>query len=336
MRKVASLVILFIFNLLWAQKEQQYIKLGDFELTNGQTIRNCRLGYRTFGTLNKHKSNVIIYPTWFGGTSEHIGHLIGPDKLVDSTKFYIIALDAFANGVSSSPSNSGTQAGEAFPRFTVRDMVHAQRQSLAQLDIDHVYAAIGGSMGSFQVFEWLVTYPGYIDRAVPYVCSPRLTAYDLLWIHFQLEIIDAGQTCQMPISEIHQLLDMGTSLMGRTPEYRVKHTPRSEVVQFLARFENNNTHRFTLIDKKRQLQAMQSHDITQHYQGSLQKTAAAIQSQLFMIISASDHIVNPAPAQALAEFMDAEVFILDNNCGHLAVGCELQACARQIACFLDQ
>jgi len=335
-RKAIIPVILLVFHILFAQNGQQFIALGDFELLNGQTIRNCRMGYRTFGHLNPDQSNVIIYPTWFGGTSEGIGRLIGPDRLVDSTDFYIIALDALGNGISSSPSNSDAQPGEAFPRFTIRDMVHAQRLLLERLGIAHVYAAIGGSMGSFQVFEWLVTYPEFIDRAVPYVCSPRLTSYDLLWINFQLEIIESGQACRMAVPKIHRLLDIGTSLMGRTPEYRVDHTDRNDFLEFFAQFDKISSNPFTLIDKKRQLQAMQSYDITQPFQGSLPKAAAAIQSNVFMIISDSDHIVNPAPAKNLAQLMDAEILILENNCGHLAVGCELQQCARKIAQFLEQ
>jgi homoserine acetyltransferase len=41
-------------------REQQFAALGDFKLRSGEMIRDCRIGYRTFGHLNDQKSNVIV------------------------------------------------------------------------------------------------------------------------------------------------------------------------------------------------------------------------------------------------------------------------------------
>ena len=76
--------------------------IGDFRLENGSTILNCEIGYRVFGNLNRQKSNVIIFPSWFGGTSAGTANLVGgPDKLIDSTKYYVVCLDALGDGMSS-------------------------------------------------------------------------------------------------------------------------------------------------------------------------------------------------------------------------------------------
>ena len=37
--------------------------IGNFELEEGGTIRNCRLAYATFGALNAAKDNAILVPT---------------------------------------------------------------------------------------------------------------------------------------------------------------------------------------------------------------------------------------------------------------------------------
>ena len=66
---VVSFVVGFLPNTLVAQ-EQQFARLGDFKLESGEVIRDCRIGYRTFGKLNDDKSNAILFPTWAGGTSE--------------------------------------------------------------------------------------------------------------------------------------------------------------------------------------------------------------------------------------------------------------------------
>ncbi len=42
-------------------------ELGDFVLQQGATLRGARLVYKTHGTLNEDRSNVVVYPTRFGG-----------------------------------------------------------------------------------------------------------------------------------------------------------------------------------------------------------------------------------------------------------------------------
>ena len=59
-------LLAFVFHLAaFAQDgQQQFASLGDFKLESGEAIRDCRLGYRTFGQLNSDKSNAILFPTW--------------------------------------------------------------------------------------------------------------------------------------------------------------------------------------------------------------------------------------------------------------------------------
>src|SRR5688500_2331915 len=99
--------------------DQKFSALGDFRVEGGETIRDCRVGYRTAGELNAARSNAILVPTWFAGRSGDLGGWIGPGKLLDTKRWFVIAVDAFGNGVSSSPSNS---AQRPFPVFTIRDM----------------------------------------------------------------------------------------------------------------------------------------------------------------------------------------------------------------------
>ena len=67
-----------LHTLAMQSPSQQFADLGDLKLENGQTIHNCRLGYRTVGTLNADKSNAVLFPTWFGGRSSNIVDLAGP------------------------------------------------------------------------------------------------------------------------------------------------------------------------------------------------------------------------------------------------------------------
>src|SRR5215203_1789058 len=113
-------------------QEQKFANLGDFKLESGELLRDCRVGYRTFGTLNADRSNAILFPTWASGTTEQLMSNFGAGRLVDTSKYYVVAVDALGNGVSSSPSNSTAQPRMKFPRFNVRDMVNTQHRLLTK------------------------------------------------------------------------------------------------------------------------------------------------------------------------------------------------------------
>jgi homoserine O-acetyltransferase len=71
-RSVCVICGLLLFAVVAHAQEQQFANIGDLKLQNGGVIRDCRVGYRTFGTLNRDKSNVVVFPTWAGGTTEQL------------------------------------------------------------------------------------------------------------------------------------------------------------------------------------------------------------------------------------------------------------------------
>ena len=76
-----------------AQGTLRFADLNDFRRENGQTIRQCRIGCRTFGMLNGEGYNVVLFLTWFTGNSQNpIGH-IGRGKLADSGWYFVVAMD---------------------------------------------------------------------------------------------------------------------------------------------------------------------------------------------------------------------------------------------------
>src|SRR5689334_5094385 len=96
-RSIKAFVVVVVLTAVAAvAQEQKFADLGDFKLKSGEVLRDCRIGYRTLGTMNDPKSNVIVIPTWAGGTTEQLADSVGPGKLADPMKYYVVLVDALA------------------------------------------------------------------------------------------------------------------------------------------------------------------------------------------------------------------------------------------------
>jgi homoserine O-acetyltransferase/O-succinyltransferase len=331
---VIVIIVFFAAGITRGQGILQYADLGDFRLENGRVIQDCRVGYRTFGELNPEKSNAVLFPTWFGGTTQDLMPFIGPGKLVDTARYFVIAVDALGNGVSSSPSNGRAQPGPAFPRFSIRDMVDSQHALLTRtLRLNRLHAVIGISMGGMQTFQWMVSYPDFLEKALPIVGTPRLTAYDKLLWQTELRVIDAlgrserGDTLAMRIvADIH-------ALAIQTPHYLATHTAPEEFPRFLKANEDGLSGR-SAQDWASQLNAMMAHDIYAPFGGSVVKAAKSVHAKVLMIVSKQDLMVNPEPARELAGPLNAELTELTGDCGHLAPSCEEETVRAAVSQFL--
>jgi homoserine O-acetyltransferase len=319
-----------------AEGDQQFAELGDCPLLSGEAIRDCRLGYRSFGQLNETRSNAILFPTWFTGTTDDLVKFgyIGPGLIADSATYFIVAVDAFGSGVSSSPGNSESQRGAAFPELRIADMVNAEHRLLTEkLGITQLHAVIGVSMGGMQALEWAVRYPAFMKKAVTIVGTPRQTSYDLLLWNAELGAIQnlADDDYENTIRVIAAL----DNLNAYTPTYVASNTPAADYQAFL-QLSVDFIRRYGLENRVPQLQAMIHHDISTAFGGSMATAAAAIRADLLIVVSQEDHMVNPIPSRELAGLAGAQFHELTGACGHIAVGCDMERVTGVILQFLQE
>lgn len=161
--------------------EHRMAELGDHALESGEVLRSLRLSYVTHGALSEQRDNAVLVTCAIGSTHHRLDFLIGPGRALDPNRFFIVAVDALGNGLSTSPSNSLEQPGPAFPRFGIRDLVTTQARLLTEtLDLASLRAVVGASMGGMQALQWAVQPLLRLDAAVALTPMARTTAWSRL------------------------------------------------------------------------------------------------------------------------------------------------------------
>jgi homoserine O-acetyltransferase len=152
--------------------------LGDVTLQSGAVLKNAQLAYATYGTLAAAADNVVLLPTFFTGTHLRNEALFGPGRAIDPARHFVVSVNLFGNGYSSSPSNSAApQDGPRFPNVTLLDNVACQHGLLTQhLGVRRIALVLGWSMAAMQAYQWASQYPGMVASILPYGgaarCSP--------------------------------------------------------------------------------------------------------------------------------------------------------------------
>ncbi len=126
------------------------------------------LTFRTHGTLAPDGRNCVLLPSYYTGTHRSYEPWIGPGRMIDPARWFVVAVDMFGNGLSTSPSNCPEY--EPFPLMTVADNVRAQHALLESLGVRGIALAAGWSMGALQCYEWAVRYPEMVRALLP-ICG---------------------------------------------------------------------------------------------------------------------------------------------------------------------
>ncbi len=155
-----------------AGPELRVFEAGAVTLRSGAVLPDAQLAYVVHGALNDRADNAVLLPTFYGGTHEDVGYLIGTQRALDPSRFCIIVPNLFGNGVSSSPSTHGS----GFPLVTIHDNVTVQHRLVREvLGIERCELVVGFSMGGQQAYEWACRFPSMVRR-LAVLCGAARTA----------------------------------------------------------------------------------------------------------------------------------------------------------------
>ncbi|WP_250629853.1 alpha/beta fold hydrolase [Rhodoflexus caldus] len=314
---------------------QSFCELGDFALENGQIIKQCRIGYRTFGRLNEDKNNAILFPTYFTGKSDALRSYVGgKGKMLDSTRYFIILTDALGNGVSSSPSNSTLQAGREFPLFTIADMVRTQEAMIRkQWGIEKLHAVIGISMGGMQAFQWMAAFPAKVGKMISLVGTPKLGFSDLLLWQSEIQPIEKALQTNGNLQQAMETTVLIHAYALYTPSWRNKNQKTADFQSFV-QAEIQKSASFYPLDWAWQAKAMMAHNAYKTL--PLDKLGELLKARGLIVYASQDLMVSPQACADLVQYSGAEHIVLTDDCGHLATGCNMGRISERVQAFLQK
>lgn len=167
------------------------------ELASGKILDQYQISYETYGQLNAKANNAVLICHALSGHHHAAGfhnenddkagwwdNMIGPGKPIDTTKFFVIALNNLggchgSTGPASLNPKTGQAYGADFPMMTVGDWVKSQAQLADYLGIQTFAAIIGGSLGAMQALEWSIRFPDRVKHALIIAAAPYLSAQNI-------------------------------------------------------------------------------------------------------------------------------------------------------------
>jgi homoserine O-acetyltransferase/O-succinyltransferase len=164
--------------------------LRNFRFSNGETLPELRIHYRTLGKPQKDAKgivrNAVLIGHGTGGTGaqfirpEFAGELFGAGQLLDAGRYFIVMPDGIGHGKSSKPSD-GLRA--KFPQYGYTDMVEAQFRLLNEgLGVNHVRLVMGTSMGGMHTWVWGERHPDFMDALMPLASLPwQISGRNRVW-----------------------------------------------------------------------------------------------------------------------------------------------------------
>ena len=156
-------------------------ELGAFTLRNGRVLRDARLVYRVYGTLAPDRSNVVLYPTSYGAQHTDIEWLVRPDGILDPGRWFVVIVNMFGNGLSTSPSTLGAPPDDF--GVTHFDNVAAQDRLLREgLGVDELALVYGWSMGAQQAYHWAALHPGRVRRVAALCGTARTSPHNAVFL----------------------------------------------------------------------------------------------------------------------------------------------------------
>ena len=282
-------------------KEHSIFELGEVKLLSGEVLRSARLTYKTYGNLNSSCDNVILMPTFYTGTHVRNEGFFGSNRAIDPNKHFIVSVDMFGNGLSSSPSNTPPpHDGPRFPLVTLWDNVACQHKLLTEhLGVKRLALVAGWSMAGCQAYQWAAQFPDMVNAILPFCSSAKTSTHNFVFLEGVKAALCAdqhwnnGDYSSPPIKGLKAFARVYAGWAFSQTFYReelYKKLGFQTVEELFVDWENDHVENWDANNLLAKLATWQAHDISvgPHYNNDVKKALKSIRARTIIMPCTED------------------------------------------------
>ena len=193
----------------------KYLTLKNITTNSGVSIPEITLSYEVFGDESKLNKNGILVVHALTGNS-HVGgedgwwnSVVGAGKSINTLKHPVIAFNVPGNGFD------GVLLDE-YDKFNAGDIADLFALALRELQIERLFAVIGGSLGGGLTWHLATQYPELFKKVVPFATHYQASDWVIGMSKIQRELLKIEKD---PVQTARKM----ALLFYRTPEsYQTK------------------------------------------------------------------------------------------------------------------
>ncbi|MCO6174387.1 alpha/beta fold hydrolase [Flavobacterium sp. NRK F10] len=267
----------------------QKLVFHQFTLQNQKVQDKIILSYQLFGQ-KLGKAPVVLVNHALTGNSQVIGEsgwwnsLIGEGKTIDTDQYTILAFNVPGNTYQDQENSI-----ENYKDFTVADIAAAFWKGVESLQIEKLYAAIGGSLGGAIAWQMAIQEPEKISHLIPVATDWKSTDWLMANVLVQDSILNNSKN---PIADAR----MHAMLLYRTPQslqfkFNREKQPDSDLFQiesWLLHHGDKLQKRFQLSAYKLMNHLLRTIDIT-NGNGNFEKTVEKVTSEIHIVAVDTDY-----------------------------------------------
>ena len=272
----------------------QSLAFTDVLLENGSIQPKIILSYEVFGQPIGSVPVVLVNHALTGnstitGENGWWQDIIGNEKTINTNDFTIIAFNIPGNGYDNVYENLIPN----YTDFTAKDIANIFWKGLSELNINSLFALIGGSLGGGIAWEMAALEPNKIENLIPIATDWKATDWVIANVHVQDQILNNSDN---PIADARA----HAMLLYRTPQsLHLKFNRSLDKTQSNFRIENwlvnhgvKLQNRFRLQSYKLMNHLLKTVDITKNGRGFLE-VASAINANIHIIAVDTDYFYIP-------------------------------------------
>jgi len=311
-------------------KEHSIFELGEVKLLSGEVLRSARLTYKTYGNLNSSCDNVILMPTFYTGTHVRNEGFFGSNRAINPNKHFVVSVDMFGNGLSSSPSNTPPpHDGPRFPLVTLWDNVACQHKLLTEhLGVKRLALVAGWSMAGCQAYQWAAQFPDMVNAILPFCSSAKTSTHNFVFLEGVKAALCAdqhwnnGDYSSPPIKGLKAFARVYAGWAFSQTFYReelYKKLGFQTVEELFVDWENDHVENWDANNLLAKLATWQAHDISvgPHYNNDVKKALKSIRARTIIMSCTEDLYFRHEDNAFEAQFIpNAKIIPYSSPLGH--------------------